>query len=144
MESRGQLFGIRTAEIDHMAPFLLPFLRDFERKTGLTTADEVLDQARRQDAQLWSYHDGRAMRGVLATTIRSGIGVRICTIWVCAADDARELVDDVLDDIERWAQSIGCTVMEIVGRSGWERVARGYVKTAVVLEKSLVENRNGH
>lgn len=132
-------FGIQAAEIEHMQPFLMPLLKEFEKLTGLTTAEEILAQAKRRDAQLWSYHDGHELRGVIATTVKAGIGCQICTIWVCYANGGPELYDGVLDEIEKWAKSIGCTTMEIVGREGWARVARGYIKTAVVLEKSLLE-----
>lgn len=135
----GRFFAIRSADIESMRPFLEPLLRKFETETALATAESVLDAAKHADCQLWSYHDGKTLCGVIATEIKSGPGLKICVVWVCVGLDVLDLVDGVMTEIESWAKSIGCTAMEIVGRPGWQKFVRGYRRSAVVLEKSLLE-----
>ena len=138
---RSRAFAVQPADVEALTPWLRPFLERFEAETALVTANDVLEQAKRADAQLWSYHDGEKFRGVVATRIHKTAAGRFCNLWVCVGMDADELLDGMLEEIETWARSIGCHALEVIGRAGWFRklASRGFEKKAVVLEKRLAE-----
>lgn len=132
-----KFFAIPSADIDSVAHWVRPFLNEFEQQTALVSADDVLDQARTADAQLWSYFDDGEFRGVLATRMhRTSMGL-ICNIWVCIGFDVLEIVEGVMQEVETWARAHGCHAMEIVGRNGWEKKVPGFKRKAIVLEKVL-------
>jgi hypothetical protein len=137
MFEASRFFALQPKDIDEHSSWLRPFLEDFESKTHLVTADDVLEQAKRADAQLWSYYDGIRFRGVVATRIHKTSRGLMCNIWVCIGMDATELMDGVYQTLEDWARSLGCYAIEIVGRFGWERKLPGFKRTAIVLEKVL-------
>jgi hypothetical protein len=141
MSASGKAFAIQPHDVDPLTPWLMPFLERFATETTLTTPADVLEQAKDGRAQLWSYHDGAQFRGLVATRIHATQAGRICNFWVCVGVDTDELLDTMLGEIEPWARSQGCHVMEVVGRMGWARklASRGFERTAVVLEKRLAE-----
>lgn len=134
-----RVFTIRPEDVDATRPWLEPFLREFERKTCLVSAEDVIRQAKDSDCQLWSYYDGERFRGVVATRIHQNTVGKVCSMWVCIGIDATDLMDGVHAEIEQWARKIGCYALEIVGRPGWQKMLPGYRRVAVVLEKRLQE-----
>ena len=132
----GKFFPIMPTAVEVARPYLEPWLREFEAKTCLVTAEDVFRQAKLGECQLWTYHDGE-FRGAVATRIYTNAVGRICQLWVCIGVDVDELIDGVYAQLERWARDSGCYAMEIVGRAGWERRLPGYKRKAVVLEKLL-------
>lgn len=135
------VFTVQPGDVERLAPMFRPLLDRFAAETALVSADDVLAQAKRCDAQLWGYYDGENLRGAVATRVHATTAGRFCNLWVCVGFDADDLIDGVLSEIETWARSVGCHALEIVGRRGWERrlKGRGFEKTAVVLEKRLAE-----
>ena len=133
------MFTVRPEDVDAVRAWLDPFLAQFEEKTFLVSADDVIRQAKSRDCQLWSYHDGQDFRGVVATRIHQTSLGCLCSIWVCIGVNAEELMQGMHGEIERWARSIGCYAIEIVGREGWQRKLPGYTRKAIVLEKRLQE-----
>jgi hypothetical protein len=59
----------------------------------------------------------------------------VCRIWL-AGGDMDELIQ-AEKHIARWAKSIGCHGLEIIGRKGWQRVLTDYTPQSVVLTKEL-------
>jgi hypothetical protein len=134
-----RVFTVRPEDVDAVRTWLVPFLAQFERKTFLVSAEDVIRQAKSRDCQLWSYHDGEGFRGVVATRVHQTSLGSLCSIWVCIGINADELMEGMHAEIERWARSIGCYAIEIVGREGWLKKLPGYTRKAVVLEKRLQE-----
>lgn len=133
-----RVFTVRPEDVDAVRAWLDPFLAQFEQKTCLVSAEDVIRQARSRDCQLWSYHDGQAFRGVVATRIHTTTLGLLCSIWICIGVDATELMEGMHAEIERWARGIGCYAIEIVGREGWQKKLPGYTRKAIVLEKRLM------
>jgi hypothetical protein len=139
MFDHARIFTVKPEDVDAVRPWLTPFLAEFERKTCLVTPEDVLNQAKTRDCQLWSYHDGQQFRGVVATRIVPTSLGSLCSLWICIGLDADELMEGMHAEIENWARLIGCYAMEIVGRAGWQKKLPGYTRKAVVLEKRLQE-----
>lgn len=136
---RANVFTVRPEDVEAVRGWLEPFLTQFERKTFLVAAEDVIRQAKSRDCQLWSYHDGETFRGVVATRIHETSLGHLCSIWICIGIDATELIEGMHAEIEQWARTIGCYAIEVVGREGWQRKLPGYTRKAVVLEKRLQE-----
>ena len=85
-------------------------------------------------AQAWVLGD-RA--GVVITRIENFHDTRWGLIWI-AAGEGIEHAPSVLEPIEAWFKSMGCSRVEISGRKGWERILPDYDFKAVVLVKELV------
>ena len=139
MFDQTRIFTVRPEDVDSVRPWLMPFLAQFERKTFLVTPEDVLNQAKARDCQLWSYHDGHQFRGVVATRIVPTSLGNLCSLWICIGLDADELMEGMHAEIENWARALGCYAMEIVGRAGWQKKLPGYTRKAIVLEKRLAE-----
>lgn len=134
-----RFFTVKPQDVDLVRPWLQPFLEAFAAQTCLVSAEDVIEQAKNRECQLWSYHDGEGFRGVVATRIHTNTVGRVCSLWVCIGVDTEELMIGAYQEIEGWARSIGCYAMEIVGRPGWQRRLPGFTRKAVVLEKLLQE-----
>jgi hypothetical protein len=93
--------------------------------------EDVLKGVRDGVYQLWA-----AEGSLCITTIDIFPLIKQCTV-IIGAGDLREIDDELRPMIEKWARSIGCDTMLIMGRPGWERALEGYRRTAVVLEKKL-------
>jgi hypothetical protein len=133
---RSSFFALQSHQVDGAEWWLRPLLEEFERRTDGAHPDDVLDQARNAECQLWGYWDG-SFRGLLATQIRTSRKGSSLLIWICVGVDALELVSGVMQTLEAWAREMGCTKVQIVGRKGWERVLTGFESKSVVLEKTL-------
>lgn len=136
---RAGIFTVPPNMVEASRPWLEPLLAEFARATCLVSPEDVIRQAKDLDCQIWSYYDGERFRGVVATRIHTNTVGKVCSLWVCIGIDAVELMEGVHAEIERWARSIGCYALEIVGRPGWQKALPGYHRTAVVLEKRLTE-----
>lgn len=134
-----RVFTVHPKDVDAVRPWLIPYLEKFASTTCLATPEDVIRQAKNCECQLWSYHDGEQFRGVVGTRIHEMARGKLCSLWLCVATEAPELMDGMFAEIERWARSIGCYGMEISGREGWLKKLPGFKKKAVLLEKIFVE-----
>ena len=62
---------------------------------------------------------------------------RICMIVLCGGDNMEGWIDEADKTLTRYALSMGCKAMMIVGRSGWSRVNTAYRIQDTVMRKSL-------
>ncbi len=134
---RDNLFTVRSTEVNDYRPHLLPLLRRMEQANDHVSAEDVFSQAERAEAQLWGYAVDGEVKAMAATRIHTMAKGKLCSIWVCVGFDVLDIMNGAHEEIEKWARSIGCYAIEIVGRKGWGRVLPGYVQTSVVYEKSL-------
>ena len=136
-----------------------------ERSSGKYQPADILKQLVDGQMQLWAVLDeepeasedetkrlqgsrarqateGPQIKAIAITEISQFPRARVCWVLACTGD----VVDDWLDhlsEIESWAHARGCTAIEPVARPGWERRlnSRGYRKTHVVLEKTLIAEK---
>ena len=134
---RSRFFAVPSKGVEEARWWLEPLLEEFERATGFVTAEDVLNQAKAADCQLWSYHDGERFRGVVITRIHTLSRSKVCSLWGCLGIDATEIMEGVFAELESWALSIGCTDIEVVGRPGWIKKLPGFTCKAWMLQKSL-------
>lgn len=72
------------------------------------------------------------------TQINDFPSTRICQV-ICVTGKEKELWENQMIHVEKWAKHNGCTDMELIARPGWERIMKkyNYEKTHVVLNKAI-------
>ncbi|MEJ0071183.1 MAG: hypothetical protein WDO24_23320 [Pseudomonadota bacterium] len=111
------------------------------RSSGRIAPADVARDLARGAIHLWAGLDDEAPHPVKVILIGQFIDYprrRSFRPFAVVGDD-RPAWLDLLAVIERWAQAQGATLIEPLGRPGWERVLRdhGYTKTHVLMEKVL-------
>lgn len=59
---------------------------------------------------------------------------RVCQIVYCAGEDMEVWLVPVVDQLKKWAGSLGCDALRISGRRGWARVLPEFKETCTTLE----------
>lgn len=106
--------------------------RSGERYTVASLAELVM----RGEFQLWVIGDEQIRGVVLTELFFAPSGKKVASIRA-ATGDAAEGWLHLLPELEQWAKSEGCHVVEAIARKGWARRLTDYKLTHVVLEKEL-------
>ena len=108
---------------------------------GSHTVADVCADLRQGKAQLWVAGAGETIDGIVVTTVTQYPQRKECFIWLLAGERGSayswRCINEMLGEIETWAKALGCDLMSLEGRSGWERVLPNYEKTKVILERRL-------
>ena len=94
------------------------------------TLTDIYEEILAGRAQLWA-----GKNSVIVTEIVSYPNFKSVRFWL-AGGRMSELLK-MEKKVTEWAKGIDCTVCEIIGRKGWEKVLTNYKKTAVILTKEL-------
>lgn len=122
------IFTIQSQRIDEDWPLVEPFLFDFWE----WTKEDVKEQLKTQQAQLWGIADYTGIKGILITKLMPPVGL----LWI-ASGKGLEPGMKLLETVENWMREKGCTDVKIEGRRGWGRVLEGYEEKATVFVKRL-------
>lgn len=133
------VFCLGAEQIDSLWLEVGHHLERLERETQLVLASAIRADLKASHKQLWGFMDGAVVTGVAVTTVYETPRGKACECYGAAGTEtAKGQIEAILFEIERWAKSIGCTRMRVVGRQGWKRRLRTYVDTGnVTLEKQL-------
>lgn len=89
-------------------------------------------------------HDGRATLWLVASSkdvLGAGVTAIVTTEWrkVCEILAFGGDIESVrlVDGIEKYARTQGCSAVRLMGRKGWARVLKDYSAKHVLLEKEL-------
>lgn len=91
------------------------------------TKDEALEGLRNGSFSFFSRENSAALVASCGEVLRIGI----------AGGDLDEL-QDIEEEIHEYAIQGGYSYIDIIGRSGWERVLPDYDKVAVILRKQIL------
>lgn len=104
---------------------------------GRYSVEGILTQVFREDWQLWAVITGDHLQALLATTLSVELsGHRTAGIVFAVGEAPREWVH-LIDELEDWARTQGCTRLEIWARKGWAKMLQDYKLSHVLLEKHL-------
>lgn len=117
--------------MDYVSKFRELIERALAEGYGQLNYDDVIDGIERGEYQFWT-----STNSCVITTIDVFPRVKQLTI-IIGAGDLEEIDTVIRPVVEEWARAIGCQMMLIMGRPGWQRALEGYRRTAVVLEKRL-------
>ena len=130
------VFCVPPDQTDQVWPIVDGHIRAAIAYAATVDLDVLRANLRLGQYLLWLIVDGQNPMGALVTSLASANGVKLCTIITCGGTGMSDWLH-LIDKIENWARSEGCSRMSIWGRSGWSRVLTEYRQKAVVLEKDL-------
>lgn len=96
----------------------------------------VLEDVALEEAQLWEVRSGDQPLMLIVTRI---IHYELCDVFeiqLCGGTRLRECLR-LLPELERHAYALGCQMVELRGRAGWQRVLDGYRVRGIAFEKEL-------
>ncbi len=132
------VFCLGPEQIDALWPRYAHHLERLERETGLVLASATRADLTTAHKQLWGYQEGDAINGVAITQVYDTPRGKACeVVGACGTETARGQIDQIINEIEKWAADIGCTRMRVLGRKGWQRRLNGYEQTGIILEKEI-------
>ncbi len=115
---------------DRVAP-MLEKVPEYDAEVSINDTFKALVAGKKQ---LWVIED---FKGVLITEILGDT----CHLFNLAGEDVDRWLGVLLDAVEDWAVTLGCTSMKLYGRKGWERVNRkngyGYQHFYSVFKKEI-------
>lgn len=98
-----------------------PFFERMERDHDGPIANVVQELAAKGNAQIWGFEDGQSICGVLSTEVITTARGKICNIMTAYGRVPVPMQERMMDEIGKWALSIGCVAVRLQGRAGWLR-----------------------
>lgn len=96
----------------------------------------VLGDIRDERAQLWAVEDWQGTQALVVTWIGRYERCDVLEIQLCAGSGMHRWLH-LLGELEGHARALGCKIIELRGRRGWERLLPEYEFRGVCLEKEL-------
>lgn len=132
--------ALQKVELQHIAaviPHVLDRLGAIVGRSGERySIKSLIELIARGEFQLWVIGDEHIRGVVLTELFFAPSGKKVASIRA-ATGDAAEGWLHLLPELEQWAKSEGCHVVEAIARKGWARRLTDYKLTHVVLEKEL-------
>ncbi len=131
-----KIAGVQSAQMMAVWPHVKDYFRSFEdRSDGELTAGELLTCVIDKQLQCWIATDGEVVKACALTEISR----KTVVMAFCAGRDREEWRDEMVDEIKRWAKSIGVSRFRIICRPGWVRELKvlDFKETHRVLEREI-------
>lgn len=129
---------IPKERIDAVLPVVEKQLRAVvERARGALTPDEIIEAFRSGRYQLWVIWNGNVLAVGATEIVAVASGMRLCLVHFLTGEHSLEWLH-LLEELEAWAKSQGCSRMKGQMRKGWAKRLPDYHMTHVTLEKDLV------
>ena len=98
-----------------MTEFLPGLATALEYAGGTHTVEDMLDQIKRGEAQLWTSENA-----CIVTEVHTTPRLKVLHFWL--ATGALDAVVALSRDVLGWGKVVGCQSATLAGRRGWERV----------------------
>jgi hypothetical protein len=131
------VFCLSADQIDGLWGELEPHLERLEGH-GVVLASAVRADLKESLKQCWGYQQDGAVLGVAITSLIETPRGRACEVYGAAGTETvRGQIEEIMCEIERWAKSVGCTRVRILGRKGWLRRLKDFRITGYIIEKEI-------
>lgn len=130
---------ISNTHIDIVWPSVSCILERAVRRCKDDTMENVFDECKRDDAQLWIVLDGKwKIVGAFVTEVLQGPARRVIEIRYLSGIGFNRWVS-LISEVFLWGKLANCDTIRFKGRRGWERFWRGsgWHVTAIEMEHSL-------
>lgn len=115
----------------HLVPSIL------ERSRGRLTLETFVESIAKRETHLFAVWDGREVLTIVGLDVSiAPSGLKVGTIRFASGKDSPRWIH-LIADMEANAREVGCEVLEIIARKGWERKLPEYKLTHVFLERAL-------
>lgn len=129
------LRGIEAHELDAFWPLAEPLIEKALVYAPDWTTSSILEDLKQGRKQLYLTRPSCDL--ALVTSIEIRPRAKVLAIWACAGH-MPENWEEILEGLEQWGRSLGCTAVEAAGRPGWARRLSNYKRRTVIVRKELV------
>lgn len=129
-----ELVQIPQTDVAEIWPLAERFISAAARY-GEYSADELRTEAEGGTAQLWLAWSDHCEAAAITRIIPTPLG-NVCVIVALGGTNMPRWFG-LLDQLEAGAKNIGCSMMRVFGRLGWERKLTDYKLARVILDKRL-------
>lgn len=132
-----RLSGVPLADLDEVWPQVREgFARLCEKRgDGLWRTEDYERAVRGARMQLWIVKAEMILAAILTEIVVEPRGKKLRVLMLHGRERRRWL--HLLGQLEEWARGIGCDLVEVVGRRGWQRELPGYRFKCMTMEKGL-------
>lgn len=113
----------------------------FASKTGEISAETVRRGAANSELQIWGLQDAERVLGVVVTELSETPRGILCTFRVACGTAPVAIQERLIGEVCKWAKQMGATRARIIGRRGWWRRLRHFLRglrvVAFVMEWDL-------
>lgn len=134
-----QIAGVQIDQMMALWPHVKDYFKSFaDRSHGEVSAGQLLLQVMKGLRQCWVATNGEEVKACALTEVLKG-QLPVVFLGFCAGKDRHEWRDEILDEIERWAQSKEITRIRTASRPGWKKELKdlGWKETHIVMEKEI-------
>jgi hypothetical protein len=116
---------------DHVA-------RAFRYNADRMDINDIEEAIKDKRMQLWAIHDG-VIKCVIVTQIVSYDKCNAVRVVTVTGDNYEQWLEMGCDTIAAWGQAHGCTLMEMMGRRGWEKplMRLGFKEPQILMTKYI-------
>lgn len=138
---KAEILTVQPDEIGQYENIALPFIVSaLEHTDGETDFRHILSDIATQKRQLWLIRSKGQFIGAIVTQIyTTQSGQKVGEITLAAGYDYQSW-DHFTDVFAAWANEMGCVVLQVIGRQGWEKLLKGkqFVKKYAVFKRALI------
>ncbi len=131
-----RLFSLSPDDTEVAWPDFEPIFQQLETY-GALTAEQVKRNSSDGKMQVWGLQDGDKVAFVIVTEILETASGLVCSITAAIGHASVAMQERLLDEIGKWARSLGCARVRLCGRKGWLRRFPRFMQTGIVAEWSL-------
>jgi len=138
LEVEHQLVAIEPEELGSVWDLIEPFMFEvIDGCNGRHTMESLISEIMNRELALWAVVGASGPRALVGTQILvASSGLRSLTIRFTVGKGLRAWIG-LLDDLEDYARSQGCTRVQTYSRKGWAKHMPDYKLTHILLEKDL-------
>ncbi len=124
-------------------PEIWPVVRDriadaAEYSNGRFTDKTVADRILQNLMQLWVIiENGEIITSFVTQVNTYPTGIKSCDIYAIGGHDTKKCVDAFTAAVSEWAESVGCSSLEFIGRPGWQKILKNWTRLSVMMELPL-------
>lgn len=137
---KAEICPIQSKDIGQYHKIAVPFIKSaLEQTDGETSLRQILSDLANQKRQLWLIKaDGEFIGGLVTQIYKTETGKKIGEITMAGGRDYH-LWDHFSDVVGFWFKDMGCSIVRVIGRAGWERHLKdkGFSKRYTILQKGI-------
>lgn len=131
---------LAPSQIVSQAHAIAPFLEEAAAgSNGKFLAGDITRLLLKNEWRLWTARENGRLKAILITHFVFYPRLKCCELLAAVGVDREVNMLPFMADIEEWAKTSGCQMLQPIARPGWERVLKplGFVKTHVMLERRI-------
>lgn len=134
-----ELNFIEMADLSNVWPVVRDeVLKAVEYSNGRYSEKTIIDGLLTGMMQLWVLsNNGSGDASLITQVVNYPTGLKVCDVILLGGIESKSWAEFITSQLSKWAESLGCHSLQIIGRPGWEKVLKNWGKTAVMLEKPL-------